>query len=114
MSTSNELNLLARRVLAMRDAQREYFRAIATARKSRAGHDWKKSSDALRHAKDLEALVDHQVCNILKPNEQPTGEWVAKDEQLEKARTGVGNIHPPDNSNQTSINNESDTSTRQA
>lgn len=87
MSTSNELNLLARRVLAMRDAQREYFRAIATARKSRAGHDWKKSSDALRHAKDLEALVDHQVFNIL---------------------------NSPDNSNQTSINNESDTSTRQA
>lgn len=87
MSTSNELNLLARRVLAMRDAQREYFRAIAMARKSRAGHDWKKSSDALRHAKDLEALVDHQVFNIL---------------------------NSPDNSNQTSINNESDTSTRQA
>lgn len=74
-------NLLVLRVAAMRDAQRDYFRAIAMAKKSRAGKDWKKADDALRHAKDLEAIVDHQVFNIL---------------------------------NQTSINNESHTRTRQA
>lgn len=78
MSTNNELNLLALRVHAMRDAQREYFRAVGIAKRSHAGHDWKKADNALRHAKDLEAIVDHQVFNILKPNEQQH-EYPARD-----------------------------------
>lgn len=45
------LRALALKVKAMRDKQREYFRT--------------RDKTVMRHAKDLEAQVDHQVDEIL-------------------------------------------------
>lgn len=62
-----KLGVLARQVDAMREAQREYFKLIALAKRTKRAENYADAKSMLSRPKDLEAIVDKAVSNILNP-----------------------------------------------